>query len=211
MIATLAARVSLVAGGSPLTPSPDDARSQLRRELVDPDYHRSDPVQAVLDGVQRLIDGVSRAGGTQRPVVLVASLLLFALLVLGLGWLLSRARRTARRPGSDTPVLHDVSLTAAQLRARADAALAEGRFDDAVVDGFRALAVREAEAGRLVDARSATTREVATRLRERHLRLDAQVTAAATTFDLVLYGHHAASARQARDVLALDDTLVGAR
>ena len=46
-------------------------------------------------------------------------------------------------------------------RAAPSAALAEGRHGDALVDGFRALAVRQVERGRLDDVPGATAHEVA--------------------------------------------------
>ena len=58
-------------------------------------------------------------------------------------------------------MLTDEAITAAELRARAEAALAEGRHEDALVDGFRALAVRQVERGRLDDTPGATAHEVA--------------------------------------------------
>ncbi|MBI5089914.1 MAG: hypothetical protein HZB15_13920, partial [Actinobacteria bacterium] len=45
----------------PLDPSPDEASSLLRRELVRPEYHDRDVLQRVLDWVGRLVDGAVEA------------------------------------------------------------------------------------------------------------------------------------------------------
>ncbi len=102
-------------------------------------------------------------------------------------------------------------ITAAALRARAEAALAEGRFGDALVDAYRALAVRQVERGRIEDLPQATAHELAAGL---GLEFPAQrllIDRSADLFDSVLYGDHPATREQAIDVLALDDELSGRR
>jgi hypothetical protein len=136
---------------------------------------------------------------------------IFVVLALALGWLASRARRTARAAGADRAVLTAEVVTAAQLRARAEAALTEGRAAEAVVEGFRALTVRQVERGRLTEAPGATAHEVATRLAAEHPPYADRVASAAGLFDSVLYGGRPATPEQARAVLALDDDLAGVR
>ena len=133
----------------------------------------------------------------------------FLLLVLGLALLLSRARRTARVARSRNAVLTDESVTARELRARAERALAEGRHADAVVDGFRALAVRQVERGRLDDLPGATAHEVAIAVGAAHPAQRQRVDGTAALFDSVLYGDRPATAAQASSVLELDDALAG--
>ena len=78
--------------------------------------------------------------------------MLVGLLLLGaVGWLVSRARRVQRAPRERRPVLTDEHVTAAELRARAERALAEERYADALVDAFRAVAVRQVERHRIDD------------------------------------------------------------
>jgi len=96
-------------------------------------------------------------------------------------------------------------------RARAEAALAEGRARDAVVDGFRALTVRQVERGRLDDAPGTTAHEVAGVLGATYPDQRQRVAGSARLFDVVLYGDRPATGEQARDVLALDDELAGLR
>jgi hypothetical protein len=113
-------------------------------------------------------------------------------------------------PRTAPSVFTDEAITAAQLRARAEAALADGRLEDAVADGFRALAVRQVERGRLDDTPGTTAQEAARALAGEYPALGARVSGSAALFDAVLYGDRPASRDQAVDVLELDDEL-GAR
>ena len=90
--------------------------------------------------------------------VLLATLIV---LVLVLAWLISRARwsrseHVARRRS----LFGEEVVSAADLRRRAERALAEGRYADAVVDGYRALALRQIEVGVIEDVPGATAGEV---------------------------------------------------
>jgi hypothetical protein len=100
-------------------------------------------------------------------------------------------------------------LTAAELRRRAERALAEGRHAEAVVEGFRALAVRQVERGRLEDLPGATAHEVAAAVGAAHPGERDRVDRTALLFDEVRYGDRPATRDQAAEVLALDDALTG--
>ncbi len=120
-----------------------------------PEYHEQNLVQRLLDlarATDRPRAGSRRAGAAAVDVRRDAGLPAAARLALV--WLLSRTRRTRRRPRRVGPVLDDDVVTAAELRARAEAALADGGRAEALVDGFRALAVRQVERGRLEDPRA---------------------------------------------------------
>jgi len=191
----------------PLDPSPDKARSLLRRELLEPDYYEGNLLQRLLTWLRRQLDkGVDAAIGLP-PLQTFAAMLIAVLLVAALVWLVRRARFSARAPREDRTVLTDEALDAAQLRARAEAALAEGRHADALVDGFRALAARQVERGRLDDTPGATAHEVAAVLAAEFPEQRARVESAAALFDAVLYGDRPADRAQATDVLSLDDDL----
>jgi hypothetical protein len=99
-------------------------------------------------------------------------------------------------------------VSAVELRARAEAALEAGRFEEAVVDGFRALAVRQVERGRLADLPGTTAHEVAETLAQEYAVAADRVRASALVFEAVLYGHRPATREQAVAVLAADDELV---
>jgi hypothetical protein len=84
-----------------------------------------------------------------------------------------------------------------------------------VVDGYRALAARQIERGRLEDRPGATAHEIAAVLATSYDGQRQRITAAADLFDVTLYGERPATDGQARELLGLDDELahesVGAR
>ncbi|MCW2795588.1 DUF4129 domain-containing protein [Nocardioides sp.] len=195
----------------PVQPSPDEARSWLRRELLHPEYHQQNVLQQVLTWLQQQVRGGLNAAQDAPPLSTFAAMVVLVLLVLGLGWLLSRARWSARARDEQRVVLTDEVVTSAELRRRAETALAEGRHEDALVDGFRALAVRQVERGRLDDAPGATAHEVATSLAGTYPHQRPRVAGSAVLFEAVLYGDHSATRDQAVSVLDLDNELAGLR
>ena len=195
----------------PLDPSPDDARSWLQRELLHPEYHQQNALERLLTWLGRQVDRGLAAAEQTPPLSTFAAMLIFLLLLGGLAWLVSRTRASGRTRKSVGPVLDEETVSASELRMRAEAALADGRPEDALVDGFRALAVRQIERGRLDDSPGATAHEVAIALASEFPRLRERVEDSARLFDLVLYGDGPATPEQARGVLALDDDLVGVR
>lgn len=204
MIAEVVVRLS----DPPLDTPPDEARAKLRRELLRPEYNEQNLVGRFFDWAQRQVGKGLESASEAPPLSTLAAMVLFVGLVLVLGWLLSQARRTARTPGDERPVLTSEVVTADDLRARAEAALADGRHGDAVVDGFRALTVRQIERGRLTDTPGATAHEVATALGAEFPHLLARVRAAGALFDAVLYGDRPATRDQAGELIALDDELL---
>lgn len=195
----------------PLDPSADEARSWLRRELLHPEYHQRNVIQQLLTWLERLINRSLDAAAQAPPLSAFAAMVVLVLLAVGLGWLLSRVRGSARTREEARAVLTDERVTAAELRARADASLAAGRHADALVDGFRALTVRQVERGRLDDAPGATAHEVATALGSAYPHQRPRVDGSASLFDSVLYGDRPATRDQACGVLDLDDELAGLR
>jgi hypothetical protein len=202
------AAVLVLLADPPLDTPPDEARSKLRGELLRPEYNEQNLVQRILGGVERQVTRGLDAASHAPPLSTLAAMVLFVGLVLLLAWLLSRARRTARATGEDRAVLTTEVVSADELRARAETALASGRHEEAVVDGFRALTVRQIERGRLADAPGATAHEVVIALGAEFPHLSARVQTAGTLFDAVLYGGRAATAGQATGVIALDDELL---
>jgi cytoskeletal protein RodZ len=160
--------------------------------------------------VRRVGQGLDKAGQTSQVSTLMAMVVLVGV-VAALVWLVSRARRTTRDRDETHAVLTEESVTADELRARAEAALAAQRFEEAVVDGFRAVAVRQVERGRLADTPGATAHEVAVALAGEYAPRAEQVHRGARLFDEVLYGERPATRAQAESVLALDDDLVARR
>ena len=195
----------------PLDPSAGEARSWLQRELLHPEYHQQNIVERLIIWLQRQIDRGLAAAEQAPPLSAFAAMLIFLLLLGGLLWLVSRTRGTRRARTPVGPVLDGQAASAAELRARAEAALAGGRPEDALVDGFRALAVRQLERGRLEDSPGLTAHEVAVALATEYPDLAGRVEDSARLFDLVRYGDRPATPEQATGVLALDDDLAGVR
>lgn len=195
----------------PLDPSGDEARSLLRQELAKPEYHDANLIERIQRWLERLFEDGADVARDLPPLGTFAAIVVGLALVFGIGLLVSRARRTARARTERAPALTGEVVTAAALRSRAEDALADGRFDDALVDGYRALALRQVERGRIEDLPQATAHELAAGLgvefpAQRHL-----VDRSADLFDSVLYGDHPATREQAVDMLALDDELAGRR
>jgi len=200
----------MLAPGPPLQPSGDEGRRLLRDELVRGEYHRH-LLQRILGWLwRRLEGGVGAASGTNGVTAFV-TMLIGAVLLVGLVVLLSRVRRDRRQRTAVQAVLADDRPSAAELRQRAEAALVDGRYADAVTDGFRALAVRQVERGRLHDQPGATAHEVAASLATSYPSHGVRVGRTADLFDATLYGDHPAGHDDASGVLELDDALAGAR
>ncbi|MGH3353974.1 MAG: DUF4129 domain-containing protein [Nocardioides sp.] len=201
----------------PLTPTPEEGRSWLQRELAGPEYHDLELIERIMRWIERtLADGLPSVSDVPWAQT-VAAMVVFALLLVGLGLLVSRARRSPRvARDRNGDVLTDESLSASALRERAEAAYAAGDHGAAVVDGFRALARRQVERGRLAEDPGLTAAEVAASL-ERELpslggrSLEGRAVRAAELFNEVLYGDHPATAEQAEGVLALEQELAVSR
>jgi hypothetical protein len=195
----------------PLDPSGEEGRRLLRQELLHSEYHQQHLWERFLAWLWRRFEGgVGAASGTSW-VTTVVTMLVVALLAIGLAWLVSRVRRDRRARAQAGAVLSEHREGADQLRRRAETALREGRHDDALVDAFRAVAARQVERGRLDDQPGATAHEVATSLATTYPGQGERVGRAADLFDATLYGHHTVSRTAAAEVLALDDALAGGR
>ena len=196
----------------PLDPSSDEGQSLLRRELLEPRYNDQNLLDRLLNAVLRRIDGGINAASNIGALSTFAAMVVLLALVLALGWLASRARRSTTADAAATrAVLTDEIVTADQLRRRSELALAQGQFEDAVVEAFRALAVRQVERGRLEDSPGTTAHEVSLVLAREYPHQRARMDLNANLFDAVLYGDRSATREQALDVLALDDEMASVR
>lgn len=190
---------------------PDEARSAFRRELVRPEYQERDLLGRILRWFDRQLVGLVDSAAAVRPLTLVAAMVILVLLVVGLVWLLSRLRRSGRHAGEPGPVLGTERASAEELRRRARTAFEEDRYDDALVDGFRALVRSQVERGVLPDSPGATAHEVCEQLEASDPAYEGAVRRCGRLFDEVLYGDRPATREQAGSVLALDDRLAGVR
>jgi hypothetical protein len=195
----------------PLHPSGDEGRRLLREELLHGEYHRQNVFQRILDWLGRRLDGGIGAASGSSWVTTLVTMAVAALLLIGLVWVLTRFRRDRRRRTEAEALLPEHHASAAELRRRAEAALREGRHDEALVDAFRAVAARQVERGRIDDQPGATVHEVAARLAATYPAHGSRVGRTADAFDATMYGHRTASRDDASEAIALDDTLAGAR
>ena len=108
-------------------------------------------------------------------------------------------------------MLDDPTITARRYRDLAAQALREERYDDAVLDGFRAIAKDMSDRHVLDDAPGRTAHEVSLALAAPFPGHAERLARAADLFDAVRYGHRRASAGQAGQIQQLDAELVTAR
>lgn len=194
-----------------LDPTPAEARKWLRDELHRSSYH--DPwLDSVLrwlrDQISRLFDGANTLahGGLSLVVTILVGLAAISLLV----WVLPKVRRDSVIDRTDGPVLVDPTMSASTYRTLAAHAFADGRFDEAVLEAFRAIAKDMSDRTLLDDAPARTAHEVSLELSHPFPDLAGRLAQSANMFDAVRYGHRRASADQAGQVLQLDAELAKA-
>ena len=195
----------------PLVPTPDQGRDLLRRELLDPAYHQDDVIQRLIDWLGRRVLNILNAASSAPPLSAFAAMAIGLLLVLGLIWLVTRARATPTQRTGLGAILTDETITAREWRQRAEQAFADEQHSAALVDAFRALVARQVERGRLDAAPGTTAHEVTQALQTAYPDHGVAMADGARLFDLVLYGDRSATREQAELVLALDDELAGVR
>jgi hypothetical protein len=198
---------SLVGG---LSPTPPEARTWLRQELSGPDYQspwQETAIRWILDQVRKILDGAGQLAGLSPLITVLIAVVVIALLV----WVLPRVRREPSVSAPEGAVLEDATTTSRHYRDRAAQALRDGRYDDAVLDGFRAIAKDMSDRSLLDDAPGRTAHEVSLALSSPFPDHAGQLARAADLFDAVRYGHRRAGASQAGQVLELDADLVTAR
>jgi hypothetical protein len=197
-----------LAGG--LSPTPPEARSWLRQELSGPDYQSpwlETAIRWVSDQIGKILDGAGQLAGLSPLITVLIAVVVIALLV----WVLPRVRREPAVSAPEGAVLEDATVTSRGYRDRAAQAVREGRYDDAVLDGFRAIAKDMSDRSLLNDAPGRTAHEVSLALSSPFPDHADQLARAANLFDAVRYGHRRASASQADRILELDSDLVASR
>jgi hypothetical protein len=193
-----------------LDPTPSQARNWLNQELHG--SHYQDPwldslIRWIVDQVRRLLVSAGHLAGLSPIITILVALVVIATLV----WALPRVRREPVVATSDAVVLEDPTITARRYRDLAAGALREGRYGDAVLDGFRAIAKDMSDRTLLDDAPGRTAHEVALALASPFPDYADRLARAADVFDSVRYGHRLANADQAGQVKHLDAELVTTR
>lgn len=189
--------------------TPDEARAELRRELLRPEYRERDLTERALQWVLGQLDRLLNTASSVPTLSWFAALLLGLALMLVLGLVLSRLGSRARAAVAGPAPLLDEGLSAVQLRARAWTALEAGHNEDALLDAFRALATAQVEQRRIENVPGATAHELATKLAEAFAERRQDIVAAADLFDATLYGDQDVRREQAEALLALDRDLAG--
>jgi hypothetical protein len=195
-----------------LDPTPAEARRWLRDELSGTDYH--DPwldsvIRWVLRQLAKLLDGVSNLAnnGLSPVITALVAVVVIALLV----WVLPKVRRDSVAARQNGAVLVDPTITPSTYRTLAARAYADRRYDDAVLDGFRAIAQDMSDRTLLDDSPGRTAHEVSLQLAQPFPDHAGRLAQAANIFDAVRYGHRRATAAQADHVMQLDAELIETR
>lgn len=179
----------MIGDGAPLSPGADQAREWAQHELSKPKYadHESwldQGLNWLSNHVESLLNGAGHHGGLSLIVVVAA-----VILVLGV-WLLARMRR-AERTGTTghEAVITDPRQNSEQLRDRAARAAANGDFDGATLDWFRAIARSGQERSILPADEHFTSHDVAAAFAAEPAPDQGEFNWAAALFDRVRYGH----------------------
>lgn len=189
-----------------LRPDPGTAQDWVRAELA------KRPYQPTLLGrisdwfwglLRRMVGAAEHVGRLSTP----AAIALLVVLLVGLALVLSRLRRDPRARSPERALIEDAHLTAAEYRERAARSFADGRWDDVVVDGVRALALALVERALADDLPAVTAREVAVDAGRVFPAYAERLAGAARLFDDVRYGDRHATREQAESLLALEEAL----
>lgn len=194
----------------PVQPDREEARRWAAEELAKREYREAAPGwletlwRQFLDWLQSVTDGQSLAGGPPvTPLIALAIAIL-----LGVAIILARPRLNARRRAPKEIFDAEATpATAADYRARANAAAERGDWAAAVVEQFRAL-VSSAEDRAVLDPRPGRTAdEAAGQLTRAFPAAADKLSAAALIFDAVRYGSGGAQAAEHAAMVELDSTL----
>ena len=198
----------LLAGG--LSPAPAQARGWLEQELHGSDYQSPwlDSLGRWISAlVDKILQGAGHVAGLSPAITVLIAFAMIALMV----WVLPRVRRERVVEATEGAVLDDVRITPGHYRELAAQAMKDGRYDDAVLDGFRAIAKDMSDRGVLDDAPGRTAHEVGLALTRPFPDHTDRLVRAADLFDSVRYGHRRVNAYHADQVRGLDAELVRAR
>jgi hypothetical protein len=194
-----------------LEPGPEQARSWLREELRAAAYHQEPLLDRLWRWVMDRLDALSNPSGHLGAVPTVVTVLVTLLVAGLLLWVLPRVRRERSQRRSTGAVLEDPGVSARRYRERAAGSRAAGRYDEAVLDSFRAIARDMGDRTLLQDAPGLTAHEVGTAVATAFPLHAGELARAADVFDSVRYGGGTAGAQEAEDVAALDTALVRSR
>lgn len=199
------------AAALPIEPDAEEARQLLRQELAQPAYRQAEPSlleqawTAVLNWLGEALGQIRSVDAGLGTLLLAAG----AAVVVILAVLLIKPRLNARRRRTEPSVFaRDSDLAAQSHRALADAAAADGHWDEALTERFRAIA-RAAEERLVLDEQPGRTAgEVAAQLQAAFSRFGPDISWLALRFNEVHYGARPAARTDYERAAALDDHLV---
>jgi hypothetical protein len=197
----------------PIDVGRQEGADAARRELSKAIYGDARPSipQQFLNWVVRTISDAINALVGAAPGGIASVLALVAVIVVVVIVVTRRVGRLRRSETADVPVFVGRLRSAADYRAAADAAAAEGNWDEAVRQRFRAI-VRSLEERDVLDPRPGRTADEAAAEAARAMPTCAQgLRAAATSFDDVAYGNRPRDLRSDSDLRELDRQLQSSR
>jgi len=189
-----------------LFPDPETAREWLQDELARPEYQEPF-LERLARWFNELVGSARDATDTSGGLSRLVALLLLVLLVVGVAVALSRLRANPTPPSSGTAVFSEAPETAQEHRRRAKAALQQERWDEAVIEGVRALASGLVERNLMSEQAGVTAHEISWRAAELFPSHQRRLETMSAVFDETRYGDRAAGEAQARDVVGLEAEL----
>ena len=187
-------------------PDPESARELLQDELARPEYQEPF-LERVARWFNELVDSARDATATSGGLSQLAALVLLALLVVGVAVALSRLRANPTPATSGTAVFSEAPETAEEHRRRANAALRQERWGEAVIESVRALASGLVERNLMPEQSGVTVHEIGWRATELFPAHRSRLETMTAVFDETRYGERAADAVVAREVVALEAEL----
>ena len=192
-----------------LFPDPETAREWLQDELARPEYQEP-LLERLARWFNELVDSARDATDTSGGLSRLVALLLLVLLVVGVAVALSRLRANTTPPSTGTAVFSEAPDTAQEHRRRANDALRQERWGEAVIEAVRALASGLVERNLMTEQSDVTAHEISWRAAELFPSHRRRLETMSAVFDETRYGDRAADEARARDVVGLEAEL-GAR
>ncbi|MFV0319249.1 MAG: DUF4129 domain-containing protein [Microbacterium sp.] len=205
----------VLADAPPLIPDADEARRWVEEELARPEYTAAEPTlfdrvaQAIGDFLAGLFTGRGLPGFDGLLAIVVVGVAVLLLVAAFLIW--GRPRTVHRSRPAVAELFGTDQRSAAQLRTDADARVAAGDWDAAVVLRFRALARALAERGIVDPAPGATVHGFARQAARAFPSMQERLDAAAAAFDDVRYLRRPGTAELFAVVAETDDALAALR
>ncbi len=189
-----------------LFPDPETAREWFQEELARPEYQEPF-LQRIARWFNELVETVRDATATGGGLSPVAALVLLALLAAGIAVLLSRLRANPTTPAPGTAVFSQAPETSAEHRRRANAALGQERWGEAVIESVRALATDLVERDLIAEQSGVTAHEISWRAAELFPDQRRRLETMSVVFDETRYGERPADEARARDIVGLAEEL----